>query len=68
MGSEDSKKYSQNNNTDINFNMSYTSSDFNQIKKINSEESISITKTDSKNHQKKTMIKLSKKITTINIL
>ena len=45
MGTEDSKKYNQSTNTDINLNMSYTSSDFDQIKSFNSEESISKTKT-----------------------
>ena len=48
MGSEDSKKYNQSNNTDFYLNISYTSSDFKQIKTINSEESMTKTKTDKK--------------------
>ena len=61
MGSEDSKKYSQNNNTDINFNISYTSSDFNRINTINSEESISKTKPDMKNSSKENEDKIIEK-------
>lgn len=57
MGSEDSKKYNQNNNNDINLNMSYISSDFNQIKSLNSEDSITKSKTDKQENDEKIILK-----------